>query len=309
VHKIEMEIEGLLRWAYMDELSKRQCSAAEGIWDRIQENQHHGGIDRGHGAAQRYAHFGLPDPDAELIERAVSTLADKVIDWNESFDVIASDLSGLVSINDLSPRNAGERSPRVGWGEAGTKALNAWYGQKGTQPLPVEDRPRDALLVGGIKTNVLVTVHAIKGTRPEWRDEMPVPSMMPAAKGPNAAIVGECKGRNIYSTGSYCPLRWSPSPLSIVTSRAEYAAWHQGLVILSQTLQLAKFIALPPKAPATPWVDDNEVDPRVIPVMPTGRNSVKAWGTLPLSPSRGRTAPPKRFAKAGSVRYPLEACE
>jgi hypothetical protein len=34
--KTKIDIETLLHWAYRDELSKRQTSSAEGIWNRIQ---------------------------------------------------------------------------------------------------------------------------------------------------------------------------------------------------------------------------------------------------------------------------------
>lgn len=306
--KTEIEIEKLLRWAYQDELSKRQLSAAEGIWDRIAENQHHGGVDRGHGAAQRYAHFGLPDPDAELIERAVSALDDVVIDWQQSFDAIAGDLSGLVSVNDLTRWPDEPKAPKVGWGEAGTKALKAMFGKGAERPM--HDRPRDVLLVSSIKTSALVTMHAIKGTRPDWWEEEPHPNKVIQERGTNAAIVGECRGKNLYSVGSYCPLSWEPSPLSVITSRADYAAWHQGLVCLSQTLNLTKFEVLPPTAPATPWIGQAaETEARVVPVVPNGRNAVTDWGTLPLAPSRGRAGSPLRSAKAGEVRYPLASCE
>lgn len=306
VGKTEIDIENLLGWAYRDELSKRHLSSAEGIWDRIQEDGQRGGVDRGHGAAQRYSHFGLPDPDAELIEKAVSALEDTVIDWDQSFNTIAAELSGLISVNEIAKQGTAPRTSRVNWGKAGDKALKAWWGPKGASR--IEDRPRDVLMVGGLRTSALVTMHAVKGTRPDWIEDSPEPKFVPALKGSNAMIVGECKGRNLYTAGAYCPLRWEPSPLSIVSSRAEYAAWHHGLTVLAGTLQLAKFIALPPKASATPWLDDigNETRHEVRPVMPTPYNHVGAWGTLPLAPSRGRMGPPLRVQKAGPVRYPLE---
>jgi hypothetical protein len=288
----------LLRWAYVDELSKRQCSAAEGIWDHILDYANHGGIDRGRGAAQRYSHFGLPDPDAERIERAVSALGETVIDWNVHLDLIAGDLAGLISINDLSPRAATRRAPEFGWGKAGTKALHAFFGSKEAMLAHAQlahDQPRDVMLVGGINTAVLITRHAIKGTRPDWYDEHPLPGMMPAARGTGATVVGECRGKNLYTTGSYCPLRWSPSPLSVVMGRADYFAWHQGLVRLSETLVLEKFVALAPKAPCAPWIDGAvEQISHLIPVMPTGRNDVRDWGVLPLAPQRPKAGPPAR---------------
>lgn len=304
-----MDIELLLHWAFRDELSKRQVSAAEGIWDRIQENQHHGGVDSGHGGAQRYAHFGLPDPDAETIEKTMAGLKDKAIDWNVSFDCIASDLAGLVSVNDVMPRAVrATYDQKVGWGQAGAKALRAWFGPGSDRP--AHDRPRDVLMVGTIKVDALVTMHAIKGTRPDWWDEEPRPQMvLPKSGGSNASIIGECRGKNLYSSGSCCPLRWAPSPASIVMARAEYAAWHGGLQWLAQNLELRKFAPLMPKAPAAPWLIDDERESTVLPVMPADGNGVDAWGTLPLSPARDRKLSPKRYPKAGPVSFPLVVCE
>lgn len=303
--KTEIDIETLLHWAFRDELSKRRTSSAEGIWDRIQEDGQRGGIDPGHGAAQRYSHFGLPDPDAELIEKAIGALDDTVIDWAQSFDAIAAELSGLISVNEISKPESRPRTPQANWGDAGTRALKSWWGPEGAKP--ERDRPRDVLMVGGLRTAALVTMHAIKATRPDWNEEPPRPVPTPAARGPNAMVFGECKGKNLYSLGAYCPLKWSPSPLSIVSSRAEYVAWHHGLVQLAASLQLAKFMALPPKTSGTPWLDAHvETGHEVRSVMPTPSNSVADWGTLPLAPSRGRKGPPLRTQRASPVRYPLE---
>lgn len=289
--KTEKDIEELLRWSYQDELSKRSTSAAEGIWDAILEHQQHGGVDKGHGAAQRYAHFGLPDPDAEAIEREVGCLDDTVIDWDRDFDALAGDLSGLVTVNAVRrDRAQAERKPKAGFGARGKRAVEAFFG-KGEARLP-HDRPRDVILVAGLKTAALITMHAIKGDRPDWMEDDLTALPEPAASGPNARIVGECRGKNIYTPGSYCPLRWSPSPVSIIQARADYAAWHAGLVTLASRLNLTKWTPLPPKASPTPWLSNTEPVSRVIPVIPTGRNSVSGWGKLPLKPQRPRAGPP-----------------
>jgi hypothetical protein len=308
VSKVEMDVENLLRWAYVDELSKRHTSAAEGIWDRIQEFSNHGGVDRGHGAAQRYSHFGLPDPDAEAVDRAVASFGNVEIDWDLSLDAIAGNLVGLVSVNDLTRRDDVQRETRVSWGEAGTKALKAFFGADGA--LPRHDRPRDVLLVNTINLSALIMRHAIKGTRPDYWDEDPVPERVLAKNGGGVALVGECKGKNVYSTGSYCPVQWIPSPVSVISSRAEYALWHHGLTVLSQTLELRKYVVLPPRAPSAPWRGycEAEAGSRVVPVMPNGRNSAADWGTLPLAPDRGKAGSPIRTPKAGPVRYPLAEC-
>lgn len=299
--KTEVDVETLLHWAYRDELSKRATSSAEGIWDKVVFLGQNGGVDPGHGAAQRYSHFGLPDPDAERIEKAVSALEDKLIDWNLSFDAIAGDLGGLISVNDMTGRANGQRrAPKVGWGAAGTKALKAWWGEKGAAP--AHDRPRDVLLVGGIRTAALVTMHAIKGSRPDWIEEFPRPTWVSSSHGSNPRIIGESFRKNVYKTGSYCPLSWEPSPLSVIASRAEYAAWHHGLTVLAQTIDLSKFIVLPPKASPTPWLEGQPKLAPILSVLQTGSNDVGRWGVLPLAPQRERAGPPLRARRAGDPR-------
>ena len=103
-------------------------------------------------------------------------------------------------------------------------------------------------------------------------------------------VIGERLRQNYYAAGSCCPLEWLPSPLSAVMSRADYFAWHQGLVRLAETLELEKFTALPPKAPAAPWVENDEPAPHVIP----GRDDGGEYGMLPLRPLRPRAGPPRR---------------
>lgn len=304
--KTKIDIETLLLWAFRDELSKRQTSAAEGLWDNIQDAGERGGmdIDSGGGGSQRYAYIGLPDPDAVRLEKAIGALENLVIDWDRSFDAIAGDLSGLISVNDMTKRWPAPGRTEGRWGKAGDKALKAWFGPDGAKPMRYRDRPRDVLLVGGLRTSVLVTCHAIKGTRPDWFEDPPRPHATPALKGSNAMIIGECKARNVYTAGSYCPLQWSPSPLDIILDRADYVAWHHGLTTLARSVQLEKFTPLPPKASQTPWLDAGPAaQPK--PVVPTASNRAADWGTLPLSPHRDRKGAAPRMAKAGPVRYPL----
>lgn len=129
--KRSIEIEQLLRWAYRDELAKRETSSAEGIWDHIQEYGQNGGIDPGHGAAQRYPHFGLPHPDAEAIERAVGSLEDQCIDLEASTDALMGDLSALLSRRDV----LSVRSLR-------TTALVTMHAYMSTRPDWYQETPR-----------------------------------------------------------------------------------------------------------------------------------------------------------------------
>jgi len=77
----QKDIELLLRWAYRDELSKRAISSSDGIWDQLKFGVGRDSGQRAATAAQRYPHFGLPDPDAEVVERHVSALPRVVVDW------------------------------------------------------------------------------------------------------------------------------------------------------------------------------------------------------------------------------------
>ncbi len=238
--KTEMEIERLLQWAYRDELSKRHTSSAEGIWDRINSDGQRGGVDIGHGTAQRYD-FGLPHPDAEWIEKAVSALPDTTIDWKAEGRAI---LGHLLNIVDPTPRPLAPHN---------RDATASWRTKGGVQRSAKLEPPRDVILVKTLRTSALVIMHAKMGTRPDWRSAPPQPLRIPALKGPNAMIVGECRGKSLYSAGSYCPLRWTPSPIGIAEARADYLAWWRGLVQLTDSLILTKFSPLPPLAHEMPW--------------------------------------------------------
>jgi hypothetical protein len=142
--KREIDIENALRWAWRDELSKRQTSAAEAVWDRIDDYGRHGGVDVDGGGGQQRYDFGVPDPDAEALERAVAELEPVVIDWAQSIEAIAGSLAGLVDINDFKRQQP--REPKAGWGKAGDRALRGWFGPGDERP--VRDCARSMLMVG-----------------------------------------------------------------------------------------------------------------------------------------------------------------
>lgn len=282
--KRQIEIEKLLQWAYRDELSKRMTSSAEGIWDQIEEYGR-GGInhDPGHGAAQRYSHFGLPHPDAEEIERTVSALQDGQIDWGSESEAIMGHLLGIADTRPLAARPIQPRQNVVGWWEG-----SRWY-KLGAA------RARDVMMVRTLKTSALVTMHAKMGTRPDWYDDPPRPYQTRASRGSKPAIVGECWGKAAYSPGSHCPLTWDPSPISVAETRADYLAWWRGLAVLALTLDLKSFHALPPVAPEMPWRDPEPV--RSVYAGPITRQS-----PLPLVPQRDRSGAAPVRPKGGPVR-------
>jgi hypothetical protein len=255
--KKQVEIEKLLRWAYIDELSKRVTSSAEGIWDRIEDFGQRGGIDPGHGAAQRYPHFGLPHPDAEKIELAVSSLQNLIVDWKMSCVAIMGDLAMLF-------------------------------------------KARDAIMVGTLRTAALVTMHAKMSSRPDWQTEQPIPHWVGAERGRNRPkLVGECLSKDRYTAGAHHPLTWEPSPISIAQTRADYACWHRGLVILSETLELQEHVALPPVAPSMPWNGEREPERHIFGV---GDRLHPRQQPLPLKPQRETARAAPRRKTPGDVK-------
>ena len=285
--KKSVDIEQLLHWTFLDELPKRQTSSAEGIWDRLAQYGSLGGInpDPGHGSAQRYAHFGLPHRDAELIEVAVGALGGAPIDWQQNFDMIAGDLGALVSINDVDKTRPAPR-----------KTSSGWSNKRGVITR-VENTPRDVILVNSINVGTLVTIHAVKRSRPDWRTEQmrPVPTVAQRGRQDLAQVIGKCLGRNFYTTGSYCPLIWEPSPIEIVMARADYVAWHMGLVQLARTLELSEHIALPPAASPAPWID-GEIKRSLF------RQPYARARQLPLKPVRRKAGPPRKKPRNSNVR-------
>jgi len=245
------DIEQLLRWAYRDELAKRVTSSAEGLWDRLADWRFlgTGAVDLGTHGPQRYD-LGMPHPDAVTIEKAVGQLPDAVIDWDREAPSVLGDLLALA---DPRKKNNAPAASAVRMARCSTTV--GWRSRRGTQVRVELEPPRTVVLVRSLRTAALVTQHAHMGTRPDWMPELPRPRHVPAARGSGPAIVGECRGRNWYSTGSYCPLSYEPSPISIAEARADYLAWWRGLDALAQLLayRLEKFLPLRPAAFEMPW--------------------------------------------------------
>jgi hypothetical protein len=241
--KTIIDVERLLQWAYREELAKRFTSSAEDIWQRTYDIGIRGGValERRAGSAQRYD-FGLPHPDATRIEEAIRRLPDQAIDWHTEAETILGALTPLLDTKTSQrPPQPQQRASRASWRTRG--------GRKMTSAV---DPPRQVIMVRSLRTSSLVVMHAKMGTRPDWRSEPPQPEPVPAAHGPNPAIIGECRGRNWYSIGTYCPLKWWPSPISIAEARADYLAWWRGLNMLL-SVQLEKFTPTPPAAVEMPW--------------------------------------------------------
>lgn len=288
--KREVEIESLLRWAFREELPKRQISSAEGIWRDMDIGA--GGMGGDHGAAQRYPHHGLPHDDALRIEDAIADLPPWMCDWSESLPAVMGDLAGLLTVNDL--RREQEERGRITQSSWPAKTYS-----KTERRAQAINKPRDVIFVGSIDMGALVTSHARQGTRPRWYNEPVTCHPTPSRNDPGRAmIVGECRGKNLYSTGSCCPLTWRPSLLTIATARADYLAWWRGLSMLAETLVLGEYAALPPAAPQLPWFDGE------LGVALYGQRSPPKMPTLPLKPQREAAGRTRGQGEDVAKRYP-----
>jgi hypothetical protein len=179
------------------------------------DNLGFGPIQTGRGGGGQRYDFGIPHKDAETIEAAVDALDDCQIDWETHHTAIMGPFDALFMAHDV-------------------------------------------LLTETIKPSALIRYHGIMKTRPAWgRDYEPFPSRVQPARGPSgaAAIVGECRGRDLYSTGAYCPIKWCPSVIELARQRANYVGWHDGLGRLCMALRgsLEAFDATAPEVAPEPW--------------------------------------------------------
>ena len=243
------DIEIALRWAYRDELPKRQQS--RGSWTAgttlqqarvvIVRDDYAGSREPGYPAA-----LGEPHPDALAIEAAVKGLAA----WaGHGFG--PDDAGGLMHGMDYMD---------VDYMQAGVEAVAS---------MPA-----------------IVAVHARAGTRPRWSWELPVPFPDRGGNGKARVLIDEIfvekydrKGlyyepapdeipagavtyiqpvpcppirAGVYREGAYSPLVYRPRPAHVVAERAEYAAWRMGLELLHQALE-GRLATVAPLAPAAAW--------------------------------------------------------
>lgn len=221
--KARIDIERLLHWAYRDELPKsrdRGDGARAQISPMFKWAELGGRVDDWSRDPGFPTILGEPHPDALRVQLFVSRLDDMEMDWQASRAALMGDFAAI----------APKAAPST---------------------------------LGRLRTAALVTMHAAMGTRPDWEIDMPTCHRV---IGPHGKIVvqrldddgrlveGVDRSRN-YGRAARCPLRWDPPPADIAVARAEYAAWHAGLVLLAGQMrgELDEYDALPPAAPPEPW--------------------------------------------------------
>lgn len=262
-----LDIETALRWAYRDELPKRQHggrydsrttiggSMTDPAGAELIRSDARDDDDRGREPGFPPA-LGDPHPDSIIIESAVKHL----VDWTG----YRFDDDGMAAMIEGVPININVIAIAI-------EAVSAMTG--------------------------IVTHNARMGMRPHWSMERPVPKWVTGKLGGHAKVlidetfvevidrhgrVRHVEARDVpepnrhddaitfrapipcppirkelYREGAYCPLRWLPDPASLLTERAEYSAWHAALEILADGLAgaLTAIAVLPPVAALFPWIN------------------------------------------------------
>jgi hypothetical protein len=265
-----LDIEAALRWAYRDELPKRQHGGRYDSRDLTAASMSRlAAADDERPADQREPGFpaamGDPHPDSIIIETAVKHLGD----WagycfgDDRMGALTSDLPldpwsmALDRFIHLDPvATAMEAIAAM----AGTIIINA---RMASRPRWSIETPRvswvsgpngvpkvliDEVFVQVIDRRGRVRYEPVHGEPPAdaiwYRETLPSPAT---------------RGRQ-YRPGSYCPLGWRPDPARLLTERAEHCAWHAGLEILAAGLegQLVATAVLSPAAAWAPWLSSPE---------------------------------------------------
>ena len=296
-HRREVDVEMLLQWAYRDELPKQQLSAsAESNWERAETGM--GGLDENHHAMQRYAHIGLPHQDAVEIARIVDHLPAIEIDWGMWRAPRPLEIKAAVADNEFG----GSRTGKI------TKIRPGSF-RGGELPAPYTG-DLDGILDRAALLDVpmrhpcaMVSMHARMASRPPWRRMAPQPIWTVPERGKAPMVVGECRGRNLYLEGSYCPVSYTPSPVDIVLQRAEYLIWHHALGLVCESLDrvtwLADHVALRAEAPREPW-RNGEAKKVILTV-----GTKKPLARLPLRPDRARAGKNTKPRIGSAVRRPV----
>jgi hypothetical protein len=256
-----LDIEVALRWAYRDELPKRQRG---GSWmggtalspvGAMFSGDEQGDRDPGFPAA-----LGEPHPDALLIEASVKGL-DAWFGHGFGPDPTAAGLMYGIEHMELDHVQAGVEAV------AAMAAIVAVHARTGTRPAWPQELPKPFPDRGGNgKPRVLIDEIFVETLDNRGRTYFaPTRNPPPGAISYRAPVPAPPVRKGAYRIGSYCPLVYRPVPARVLADRAEYAAWRMGLELLCQALagKLASIAPLPAAAPWRPWAGEGELHGRV----------------------------------------------
>ena len=259
-----LDIETALRWAYRDELPKRQHGGRYDTRDLTAASMSRlAAADDEQPCDQREPGFpaalGDPHPDSIIIETAVKHLAD----WTgyrfgaERMDALTSDLpldpwsTALDGFIHLDPVGAATEAIAA---MAGTITVNA---RMASRPRWSIDRPKSSWVSGpNGKPKVLIDETFIEKFDQHGMYYEPVSNPPPGAITFTTSVACRSIRKDLYREGAYCPILWRPDPVRLLSERAEHCAWHCALEILAAELegQLVAIAVLSPAAAWAPWL-------------------------------------------------------
>lgn len=251
-----ISIEKLLQWAYRDELPKQAVGGLTG-WERlIYLGTEVDETTRGGFEVRLPVALGPPHPDALKVDYFVRSIENVRCDWWRERHHLLGSLLPYASGQEPRSKVVG-RSPVVELHPSTARSGRALMSARVRRTAAPEIVARDFSLAEH------VILHARLGTRPSW--EMPA-RLAPVLSGNNKpSMIGRMVRKGVYTTGSYSPLRLTPSAAEIAAARWEYAVWHWALVDLARVVcGLADFAPQPPSAPAAPWITGAPPTPRIL---------------------------------------------
>lgn len=243
-NKRVMDIEDVLRWAFVDELPKRREDDGSfrmrefpSVCPMFAMAQHGGRIENFTREPGFPAAMGEPHPDALIVEAAVlglSRFAEHRFDGDLG---LAPDL----------PAGQDQQGPmaRAMHQLVEVVRIRARLGARPTfaaspEPAALVDEKRGRPVVMIQRTTMKADAEG--RLRPHIVEER----------------VG-AEGKDRYPRGAYCVIEWD-DPRSILIERAEYAAWWAGLDLLAHELsgKLTSIAVLPPAAAQRPWAGETD---------------------------------------------------
>lgn len=243
-NKRVMDVEDVLRWAFVDELPKRREDDGSfrmreypSVCPMFAMAQHGGRIENFTREPGFPAAMGEPHPDALIVEAAVLGLSRFAEHRFEGDLGLAPDL----------PAGQDQQGPMARAMEqlVDIVRIRARLGARPTfaaspEPAAVVDPKQGRPLVFIQRTTMKADAEG--RLRPHLVEER----------------VG-AEGKDRYPRGAYCAIEWD-DPKSIVIERAEYAAWWAGLDLLAHELsgKLASIAVLPPAAAQRPWAGETD---------------------------------------------------
>ncbi|MEX0745691.1 MAG: hypothetical protein WD118_08815 [Phycisphaeraceae bacterium] len=297
--KTPIDIEELLVWAFGWEKCKDPHAPRPLVngfdpvlqWAELQAERRDGRPFMNGGLAWPFMDWkmGGPHPDAECVRAAVRTLAPARVDLAANAEALLGDAAWLIASHLDAGAPEAYASDPAETVHARTRAFDAGAVAKFDGR---NARLRRGEVQGGpvvaLDAAALVAVHAALISRPDWCEQGLRVHPIIGDRG-RPRVVGAWNGRGYYSPGSFCPLEWTPDPLSVARDRATYAVWHDALSALAAMLadSLGTHAPLSPGAAAAPWLGDTDWQARVF-------DFVGPLAKKPETPARPRAGPPDR---------------